>query len=417
MSEKLGANLSISEGKILAVLAAVQVVNVLDFMMVMPMGPEFSTALHIPSSALGSISASYTGAACISGLISSTFLERFDRRSALLVALLGLVIGTFAGAAAVGFHSLLLARVVAGAFGGPATAVTLAILADIVPPERRGRATGKLMGAFAFASVIGVPAGLFVAQRFGWRAPFIGVAALGAGVAAVAHAALPALRLHLDAATKRTAPAASRLAMFSKSVILALLLTFCTMAASFTLIPNIASYLQFNLHIARCDLGGFYLAGGCVSLATTQLAGRLVDRFGAVLIGSIGSVFVCGAVYAGFATNPPLLVPIGFFMAFMFSTGMRNVGFMVLTSQVPQAHERARYQSVQNAASHAASSTGAFVASQLLSERSDKSLVGMPHVVWLSMVLSLIVVPLLYFVGRQVAGLTRATPKSDPAVR
>jgi predicted MFS family arabinose efflux permease len=410
MPEFLGTTASVSEGKILALLAAVQVVNVLDFMMVMPMGPEFATALHVSTSALGSVSASYTGAACISGLISSTFLERFDRRTALLFALVGLVLGTLAGAAAIGFHSLLLARVIAGAFGGPATAITLAILADIVPPERRGRATGKLMGAFAFASVIGVPAGLFVAQKFGWRAPFIGVAALGAGVAAVTHAALPSLRLHLDAAAKRTSPPPNQFAMFRGGVILALVLTFCTMAASFTLIPNIASYLQFNLHVARGDLGGFYLAGGCVSLATTQVAGRLVDRFGAVLI---------GAVYAGFATNPPMLVPIGFFMAFMLSMGMRNVGFMVLTSKVPLAHERAKYQSVQNAVNHAASSIGAFVASQLLSERSDKSLVGMPRVVWLSMFLSLLVAPLLYAVGRQVAAAakigSKTTPTSDTA--
>ncbi|HTA21151.1 MAG TPA: MFS transporter, partial [Polyangia bacterium] len=120
--------------------AAVQFVNVLDFMMVMPLGPDFAKGLGIPTSSLGLVSGSYAAAAALAGFLGASFLDRFDRRKALAVAITGLVVGTAAGAFAQGLGTMILARVIAGAFGGPATAIALSIVADVVPPARRGRA-------------------------------------------------------------------------------------------------------------------------------------------------------------------------------------------------------------------------------------------------------------------------------------
>jgi predicted MFS family arabinose efflux permease len=59
--------------------------------------------------------------------------------------MLGLVLGTLSGAFAQGLGTLMLARVIAGAFGGPATSLAYSIIADIIPPERRGRAMGAVI--------------------------------------------------------------------------------------------------------------------------------------------------------------------------------------------------------------------------------------------------------------------------------
>src|SRR5205807_3894354 len=119
-------------------LGAVQFVNVLDFVMVMPLGPDFAAALGIPTSKLGLIGGSYTAAAAVAGLAGSFFLDRFDRRSALGIAIFGLVCGTALGGFAHGLWTLVLARVCAGMFGGPATSLSISIVADAVPAERRG---------------------------------------------------------------------------------------------------------------------------------------------------------------------------------------------------------------------------------------------------------------------------------------
>src|SRR5688500_6667798 len=131
--------------------------------MVMPLGPDFAEALGIKNSRLGLVGGSYTAAAALSGIAGSFFLDRFDRRKALAVALAGLILGTALGGFSIGFRTMIAARVIAGLFGGPATSISLAILADVVPPERRGRAMGFVMGAFSIASILGVPAGLEMA--------------------------------------------------------------------------------------------------------------------------------------------------------------------------------------------------------------------------------------------------------------
>jgi predicted MFS family arabinose efflux permease len=158
-----------SERLIVFLVGAIQFVSILDFMMVMPLGPDFARALGISTAHLGVIAGSYTLTAAVSGIIAATFLDRFDRRSALGVALFGLVTGTAMGALAQGLTSLVLARGLAGAFGGPATAISLSIIADVVPPARRGRAMGAVMGAFSVASVLGVFAALQLATWGGWR--------------------------------------------------------------------------------------------------------------------------------------------------------------------------------------------------------------------------------------------------------
>jgi len=109
---------------------------------------------------------------------------------------------TAAGGFAWDLHSMVAARILAGMFGGPATSLALAIVSDVVPPERRGRAMGLVMSAFSLASVLGVPAGLELARMGGWAAPFFGVAALGAVLTALAIRLLPPLRPPARVASK-----------------------------------------------------------------------------------------------------------------------------------------------------------------------------------------------------------------------
>src|SRR5262245_56130429 len=74
-----------SERRIVFLIGAVHFINVLDFMMVMPLGPDFARQLGIPSSQLGLVGGSYTAAAAAAGIAGAFFLDRFDRRRALAV--------------------------------------------------------------------------------------------------------------------------------------------------------------------------------------------------------------------------------------------------------------------------------------------------------------------------------------------
>ncbi len=393
-----------SERAIIFAVAAVQFVNVLEFMIVMPLGPDFAAALSIPDSKLGYVGGSYTAAACVSGLSCAFFLDRFDRRKALAVAFAGLVTGTCAAAFATGLASLMAARIVAGIFGGPATSLAYSIIADIIPPARRGRAMGAVMTAFSVASVFGVPAGLELARVGTWRLPFIAVAALGAVLGSYAYAVLPPMFGHVIHG--RATSVRDLLTLARRDVGLSLLLAAMLMSSMFIVVPSISPYLLHNLHFPRERLGLLYLAGGCASLVTMRVVGKLVDRFGSARIGSIGTCFIAIVIYVGFAVAPPLLPPMSMFVFFMMGSGLRNVSYSTLLSKVPRAEERARFGSVQSAVQHAASALGAFGASLLLGQHDDRSLIGMPRVAWTSIALGIMVVPLFWIVERRVAQKT-----------
>lgn len=379
------------ERTLVLLVAAVQFVNILDFMMIMPLGPDFAAALGIPTSHIGVLGGAYTLAAAVSGIVGSRILDRFDRRTALGVAMIGLVVGTAAGGLSVGLWTLLAARLFAGAFGGPATAVALAIIGDFVPPARRGKAIGTVMAAFSLASILGVPAGLEAARYFGWRAPFFGVALLGVLLLFAAVRLMPSMRAHL--VTGSNAPPAGNLP-FDRLTRTTLAVTACTMLGVFAVVPNISAFLQHNLGMPREHLGPLYFAGGLASLVANRLVGTLVDRYGATRMVAVGTLTFGASLYLGFLQPVSVGHLVWVFCLMMVSATMRGVPMNTLATRVPPPSQRARFMSAQNAVQHLSSAAGAFLASTLLTADAEGRLQGMTTVAIGAIVLSL-VVPIL----------------------
>lgn len=401
--------LGVSERFMLLLVSAVQFVNILDFMIVMPLGPDFARDLGIPISQLGLIGGSYTAAAAISGALGSKFLDRFDRRDALAVTMFGLVLGTVSAGFAWNLPTLMLARVVAGAFGGPATSVALSVIADIVPPARRGRALGIVMGAFAVASVFGVPFGLELARLGGWRMPFFAVAAMGLVVAGGAIFKMPALKLHFAHTEPR-----SRIFTFLRepSVTFSLCATLSVMLSTFSVIPNMSAYIQHNRGYPREHLGALYLVGGSVSYVAMRAAGAYIDKFGASLLASVGTVLLVATLAAQFVYEWSALPVMAMFATLMTAMALRNVSLNTTSSRVPRPHERARFMSLQSAVQHVGAAIGAMLSSSLLEELPDKRLSGMPVVATFSIAMAFGLPLLLRLVERQLQ--QREVPAVQP---
>lgn len=373
----------LSEQKATAIAGAIFFVNILDFMMVMPMGPFFSQALHFPEAQLGWVGGAYTFAAAFSGLAASFFLDRFDRRKALAVTALGLVIGTVAGAYATDFTTLMLARILAGCFGGPVASVALSILTDVVEPQHRGRAIGRAMTAFSVASVLGVPAGLYLAQLGGWRLPFFAVAGLGLVVGAVSVAMLPPLNAHVARAKQRS-NADHFLILKDPMVGLALLCTGLVMFTGFSLIPNLPAFMIHNVGVAPQHLGALYAIGGGVSVATLLITGPLVDKLGVLKVAVTGTLVFLSILTAMFGFEQPLGPAWAMFIFFMMGMGIRNITNQAQNSKVPLPEQRAGFQSLNNAAQHLASAVGAVTSTLFLTSAPDGRLLGLRSVALLS---------------------------------
>ncbi|WP_437971863.1 MFS transporter [Sorangium sp. So ce260] len=393
-----------SERTILLLIAAVQFVNLLDVMMVMPLGPDLASALGIPVSELGLVGGSYTAAAALSGVAGAFFLDRFDRRRALAVAMLGLVAATAAGGLATGLPTLLAARVLAGAFAGPATSISLSIVADVIPPERRGKAMGVVMGAYSFAAVLGVPAGLELARRGGFHVPFFAVAGLGALVAGLAIVLLPSMRGHIGGAQAPGSALRELRALVSRPLVVrSYLATTTLMMASFLIIPNISAYVQSNLGYPRERLGLLYLAGGALSFVVMRTAGPLLDRLGSFRTSLAGAALLVAVLYAGFHSYVPGLPVLAVFVGFMTGTTICNISHSTLVSKVPLPAERARFASMQSAVQHLSSALAAFLSARMLRELPDGRLDGMGGVAALAIAFTLVFCPLLLWIERQVA--------------
>jgi predicted MFS family arabinose efflux permease len=390
------------ERKIIALLGAVQFINVLDFMMVMPLGPDFASGLGIATSRLGWIGGSYTAAASLSGLVGSFFLDRFDRKRALLWCVIGLALGTLLGGFAAGFTSLLLARIFAGLFGGPAASLTFSLAADVVPDERRGRAMGALMSAFAVASVFGVPAGLELARIGGWRLPFFGVAGLAVLVWLLSFRWLPTMRGHIARAIGDRPFRATAALLRRREAWLSYGCMSAAMVAGFLLIPNLATFLEFNLGFPRDRLGLLYLVGGIASFAIMIGSGRLIDRFGESWIGGGATTLLIAVTYTGFVLIPSPVPIVLLFVGFMVAMGVRGVATTSLASRVPEAHERARFVSFMSVCQHGASAIGAFLSAAILTLGPGGVLVGMNHVALVSIVFSIFIMVFMIPLERRI---------------
>jgi predicted MFS family arabinose efflux permease len=399
------------ERSVVLLVAAVQFVNILDFMMVMPLGPDFADALGIPTSHIGYLGGAYTLSAAVAGIAGARLLDRFDRRNALGVCMLGLVIATAIGGFATGLYTLVGARLLAGAFGGPATSVALAIVADVVPAARRGKAVGTVMSAFSIASILGVPAGLRSAQWLGWRTPFFGVAALGLVVTVFVFWVMPPLRGHLSPTSGR--PTARGELRFDWLMGATLLNTACVMLGVFSVIPNISAFLQKNLGYPRDQLDVLYFVGGLASFFSNRLVGVMVDRFGATRMVTAGTVMFGATLYFGFLNPLRVEHVIFLFPLLMLSATLRGVPLNTLASRVPGPDVRARFMSAQNAVQHIASALGAFGASVILSADDTGRLYGMAEVALFALALSLLVPFISAYIERGVRDRERiALPPS-----
>lgn len=385
----------LDESWLLFLMASVQFINVLDFMMVMPLGPDFASALDIPKAHLGYIGGSYTASAMFAGLLGALLLDRFDRRRALLFCLVGLSFATISGAFATGLYSLMGARVLAGLFGGPATSLMLSIVSDVIPPQRRGKAIGVISGAFSIASVFGVPVGLELSRLGGWSAPFYGVGAVGLLISMMVMTKLPPMRSHmLSFRAQEDARKIFISRWLDRRYLLPAGITFILVSGTFTLVPNLSAYLQFNVGFPRERLGLLYLVGGALAFFSVRAAGRWVDRFGAGRIVWLSSSFLILDLFVGFAFPRPLVPVLLFFAGFMVPNAIRNVAVNTLVSKIPKPEERARFQSQQSAVQHLAATIGAFVGSVVLSEAPNGDLIGMHKLAFLTIFLTL-AVPLI----------------------
>ncbi len=372
-SVSLTAEVRRREMVLLLILASVQFTSIVDFMVVMPLGPQLQRTLHIDNKQFSWIVAAYTIAAGFAGLMASSIMDRFGRKSAFLTLYTGFLLGTLFCGVSTGYYMLVAARVVTGAFGGILGGMALAIIGDVFPEERRGRATGILMSAFATASVVGVPTGIYLGGMLGWYVPFLVLAALGVPVLFVGLRVLPPLRDHLHRAS-HSHPWDQIVETFGhENHLRAFALTVAVMLGSFSVIPSVSLYLVSNVGVDETkELPWVFVTGGILTLIGAPLIGRLADRYGKLQVYRVVATIAIALIFV--VTNlphVPLAVAVGVVGLFMLSNAGRMVAALTMITGSVERRLRGGFMSANSAVQHLASGVGAAIGGQILVKAAD----------------------------------------------
>ena len=396
LASEASSHLAINEIAVLIVLAAVQLANILDFMIVMPLEPALQKFFTMTPKQFGLIVSSYTFSACIVGLLAALVIDRFDRKTALLVLVTGFTLGTLSCGLARSFNMLLLARVVTGAFGGVLGALIYAVVGDIFPDSRRGRATGALMSAFALASVAGVPFGLVLGNRYGWQAPFFFLAGLGALVGIASVIVLPPLRGHFTKASERHPAAELWSLIVEPNHLRAFALMVAMMLGTFMVIPFLGAAMVYNAGVSEADLPWLYVLGGACALVSSPLVGRWADRRGKLPVYRIMAVLSVLPIIA--MTNMPRLPLAAAMMitaSLMVFNSARSVPAMALITASVEPGRRGGFLSVNAAIQHGAIAVGSLLAGVMVTQKAPGTpLIGYSLVGVIAVISTLLSLPL-----------------------
>lgn len=398
-----------SERTLLLVLAAIQFTNIVDFMIMMPMGDILKKELSIGPQQYGFLVSSYGIAAFVTAFAGVFYLDNLDRRKALLTAYLGFMIGTLSSAILpntsdeeLNYMLFILTRVITGLTGGLLGGLVMSIIGDAIPIERRGRAMGVVTISFSLAAILGMPVALTLVDVFdnNWHVPFYGVTLLALPIWLLAFKSIPPMAEHLKNRTHYDRTAAIRWAVKSREQRNALLFTVLLVLGQFTVISFMTPFYINNVGLLQSDIKWIYLVGGAATVVSGFAIGRMVDRIGRFRVFTVAALLsIVPVLVITHLPQVPLWVVLVIAAFFFVLISGRMIPANTIATTVVNPEQRAGFMSLNSAMMSLASGSSGIISGLIISQADENS--PLMHFEWvgylaaLSTILSLVVVRIL----------------------
>ncbi|GAO43396.1 MFS transporter [Flavihumibacter petaseus] len=386
---------------IIAILGLLQFTIVLDFMIISPLGDILMKSLDINTAQFGLIVSAYAFSAAISGIMAAGFADRFDRKKLLLFFYTGFLLGTVSCGMADSFTQLLAARIVTGLFGGVIGAVSLAIVADLFRPDQRGRVMSVIQMGFAGSQVLGIPLGLFLANRWTWHATFLMIAAFGLLIGLAVLLNMQPVTAHLDNRTDKNPLLHLWHTLLNKRYQTGFLATTFLPVGGFMLMPFGSAFIINNLLLTQEDLPLIFMLSGISSIIIMPMIGRLsdrVDRFKLFAAGSVLSMIMV-LIYTHLPPVPLwllIMVNMIMFMGIM----SRIIPAVALNTSIPEMHDRGAYMSISASLQQMAGGVAAMAAGLIVFQPHPHSPIEhYPRLGWVVTTVVLVCIWLVYRVS------------------
>ncbi|WP_328550419.1 MFS transporter [Streptomyces sp. NBC_00366] len=239
--------------------------------------PQVGRGLHVSEAAAGRLISGYALAVAV-GAIALTAATAGLHRKAVLVGLVALfVAGNLLSAVAPGYEVMLLGRIVAALCHGSYFGIGSLVARRLVPPERASRAVATMFAGLTVANVLGVPFGALVGERWGWRATFWAITAIGLAALIAIAVLVPSWAGTTPAASRSDLRAQLR-AFRSAQVWLTLAATALGYGGMFGAFSYIAYTLTRVTGFSDTDVAWLLVVYGTGLVAGNVAGGRGADR-------------------------------------------------------------------------------------------------------------------------------------------
>jgi len=402
-SDQLPPTLSGYQRLVVAVLAFLQFTIILDFMVLAPLGAMIMPALKASPSQFGVLVSAYAFSAGAAGLLSAGFNDRFDRKRLLLFFYAGFLVGTLLCAIANSYYSLLVARIVTGLFGGVIGSIVFAITADLFDYRLRGRVMGVVQAAFAASNVLGLPIGLYLANRWDWHAPFYLIVGTGAVVGIVITLYVRPIDAHLKVKPDKsplhhfihTLSTPRYLQGFSATILM--------VTGGFMLLPFSSAFTVHNLGVSIERLPIVYMVSGIVAMIAGPLIGRASDAIGKLNVFALGcaGTIIMVLIYTNLgATTFQNVILVNVLL--WVGVSSRMISSTALISAIPSAADRGSYMAISSSLQQISGGFAATLAGIIVKEAPNGAIEHFDRVGYVLVSTTLLTLVMMYYISRRV---------------
>lgn len=388
---------------IIVLLALMQFTVILDFMVLAPLGTILIKELHVTTGQFSLVVSAYALSAGVSGLLAAGFADKFDRKKLLLFFYAGFILGTSMCAWAPTYHMLLIARTVTGVFGGVIGSIGFAIITDLFPMELRGRVMGFVQMAFSASQVLGIPLGLYLAEKFDWHMPFVTLVGFSVLVVLAIVLVMKPLTAHI-AVNKHRNPLQHLVGTVSNTNYLkGFAATLLLATGGFMMMPFGSTFATNNLGVAIEQLPFLYVITGVFSIFFGPIIGRISDKAGkfqTFVFGSIVTIVFVG-IYTQLGLSPFWLVVVLNILLFV-GISSRMISASALTSAVPAPQDRGAYMSINASLQQFSGAFASMIAGKIVYQSADEKLQNYPILGFVVIAAMIIAIFLMRMLNRMI---------------
>tara|TARA_Y100000817_G_scaffold288702_1_gene258122 strand:+ start:1826 stop:3034 length:1209 start_codon:yes stop_codon:yes gene_type:complete len=339
-------------------------------MILSPILPRIGDELAIPDALLGTLVSVYSIMVGIFAILAGPVSDKVGRRQILILGCASMAAALFMHGFVTGYYSFITVRIFAGCAGGMLSGAAVSYIGDYFPYERRGWATGWVMSGSAFGQIFGIPMGIVMADRWGFRSPFY-LFAITMGLTVI----LLFLRVpqpnvlrskHRLSVSKA---AADYIAMLRRPDIAwaagAYFMMFLGVSIFVIYLPT---WLERSVGLTGGQIALMFVVGGVANVLTGPNAGKLSDKIGrkGIILMSCVGLSILMFLTTQFITGP--VAAYVFFFFTMVLVAMRISPFSALLTALVSDERRGSLMSLTVALGQVGFALGGAVAGPLYAD-------------------------------------------------